>query len=74
MPKHTHPPKTAGYTFRKTKFTTEQAFADEVRSAINKVCDLMNTGKEHGVHVEFQINTFGENAMYVPNTNVSRKL
>lgn len=74
MAKHTVPPKSAGYTFRKTKYTTDAAFADEVRDAIVHICNLMNTGKEHALHVEFQINTFGDNALFVPDTKVSKRL
>lgn len=74
MAKHTHLPLKAGYTFRKVKFTNEQAFADEMRAAVNKVCDLMNTGKEHGITVEFQISTFGEGGLNAPNVKVMKNL
>jgi hypothetical protein len=72
--KHTHLPLEAGYTFKKIKFLNEKAFADEVRAAVHKIADLMNTGKEHGITVNFNINTFGEGGIFAPNVDVMKKL
>jgi hypothetical protein len=72
--KHTHLPREAGYTFKKTNFTTEEAFADEVRAAVHHIANLMNTGKEKGLTVNFGINTFGEGGLLAPTVEVLKKL
>jgi hypothetical protein len=72
--KHSHLPREVGYTYKKTNFKSEQEFADEVRAAVHHIANLMNTGKEHGITVNFGINTFGEGGLLAPTVEVLKKL
>lgn len=73
--KHTHAPRSsAGYTYKKVKFTTPEALAAEARAAVHKLADIMNTGKENGVRVIFNIGQFGESGLMAPQVEVLKEL
>jgi hypothetical protein len=72
--KHTHLPRAAGYTYKKVAFKSEKDFAEEVHAAVHHIANLMNTGKEHGITVNFNINTFGEGGLLAPTVEVLKKL